>query len=173
MDKSYVFLAVLALAASLAFLAGCVGTSREQANESNSSGLGIFGNPDVFFATLSNSERFAVVMNTTNAQGDESQALYICGAGMAQSWGAIGKNVSYMANYVLQGDICIKGVPGENSTTASNADACVAEYSSIPYVMISYGRPASYFSNTSWEISVNMDYVNQSQCGFQPTESTG
>jgi hypothetical protein len=78
-----------------------------------------------------------------------------------------------MTNYVIEGDVCLKGVPGVNETITSSTNDCVAEYTlpGIPYVTVSYGQPESYFSNSSWRMIVNKEYMKTSDCGFKASDT--
>jgi hypothetical protein len=130
----------------------------------------IYGDPTAFFATISKSRNFSLIMDITNATSDERQVVFVCGAGVARSWaGMEGTNISFMRNYVIEGNDCTKGTPSINETTTTTSEDCINSYSQAPYVYVSYGPSESYFSNSSWKIIVDRAYIQNSECGFKPS----
>lgn len=169
-------LAVLFAAFFSILLSGCalLTPPLQQGNTTNNThDYRIYGDPSVFFDSMSKSSDFSVVMDITDAQGDKNPYVFLCGTGIVTSWVGLGKNVSYLTNYVIDGDSCIKGTPTLNETINTTASACAEEFMQHPYAQVSYGQPESYFSNLSWKMIVNEEYMQRSECGFsqsQPTE---
>ena len=156
-------------------LPGCVFlTQPPQENATNSThDYRIYGDPSVFFDSMSKSRDFSIIMDITDAQGDKNQYVFLCGTGIVASWVELGKNISHLTNYVIDGDSCIKGVPTLNETINTTTQACREEFIQYPYAQVSYGQPESYFSNSSWNMIVDEEYMKRSECGFsqsQPTE---
>jgi len=172
MNKLFLLL-LFAIAFSLILSAGCLQTNPPMNETNTTHEYKVFGDPSVFFASLSKSKNISLIMDLTNTEGEDRQAVIACLIGVAKSWGELGKNVSFMTNYAIEGDTCLKGVPGINETTATSTSACVAEYTTpgIPYVAVSYGQPESYFSNSSWRIIVNKEYMKISDCGFKASDT--
>lgn len=170
--KPIFYFTVLAIAISVIFMSGCTMPWQSTNNTTNQTQeYSIYGDPSQFFATLSVSNNFSVVMDLTNAASENAQAVIICGTGMAQSWGALGKNVTYMRSYVIKDNLCTTGVPGINETREITPAECESEYLQGPYTYISYGPSASYFSNSSWKIVVDNEYIKNSECGFKPSDT--
>jgi len=135
----------------------------------------IYGDPSVFFDSMSKSKDFSVVMDFTGPGSDEKNGTVIlCGIGIISSWTELGKNMSYLEIYALEdGDKCTKSLPGMNETNLMTIEECTDSYTSMPYAYVSYGQPESYFSNSSWKMIVDEEYMKRSECGFsqsQPTE---
>ena len=168
-------LAVLFAAFFSLLLPGCAFLAQPpQENTTNQThDYRIYGDPSLFFDSMSKSRNFSVVMDITSAQGEKNQYVFLCGTGIITSWVGLGKNVSYLANYVIDGDSCIKGIPTMNETINTTAAACTEEFTQHPYAQVSYGQPESYFSNSSWKMIVDEEYMRKSECGFSQSQSTG
>ena len=157
---------------SFIFLAGCLQTN-PPVNETNTTQeYRIFGDPSVFFASLSKSRNFSVVMDFTGeGPAEKNSTIILCGVGIISSWTDIGKNISYLMIYTLEDpDKCTRSLPGMNETYNTTIEECRNLYTVAPYSYVSYGPPETYYTNSSWKIVIDKDYIQTSECGFKPNE---
>jgi hypothetical protein len=170
-------LAVLFAAFFSILLSGCAFlTQPPQGNVTNDThDYRIYGDPSVFFDSMSKSRDFSVVMDFTGSGSDEKNGTVIrCGVGIISSWTELGKNMSYLGIYALEdGDKCTKSLPGMNETYTMTIGECADSYTSMPYAYVSYGQPESYFSNSSWKMIVDENYMQSSECGFSQSQPIG
>lgn len=122
-----------------------------------------------FMFTLSESDELAIVENITGAAGKQSQYVFVCGAGLAGSWGRLGRNLSTLHMYIIENENCIYSNPilvnetGELFVTRTVPE-CIAEYENMPYFYIQYGPSFSVFTNSTAHIHI--DETFEYECSF-------
>lgn len=122
--------------------------------------------PD-FEKTLFETEEIAIVMNATDLPSERARYVYMCGAGLAGSWGKEGKNISKLYNYVIDGENCILGIPGANLTQMKNTSECIMEYAQVPYFYIAYGPSFSIFTKTTATVFIDESWEGECSYYFQ------
>ncbi|VVB74104.1 Uncharacterised protein [uncultured archaeon] len=140
-------------------------------------GQNLSGNIEGFQSSLLASDEMAIVMNVTGLESNYSRYVYACGAGLAGSWGKLGKNVSNLHIYVLEGDACTYSNPLMSANTVSNetesrtsAD-CMAESSAKVAFEIRYGPGYSIFTDRRAYIFVDENF--EEECSFRTSDSSG
>ena len=156
---------------ALFIFAGCVLPWQNQGNNSNTTNTTheykIYGDPSEFFSALGGSDNFSVVMDFRNSISENSnQTVIVCSAGLITSWTGLGKNITNLRIYALEDNNCILSNPFLNETLNFTDLECQSRYVAGPYVYVMYGNPESYFSNSSWKVIVDKEYVEKSECGF-------
>ncbi len=139
------------------------------------------GNVQEFSETLYNAESISIVANVTDLDASNSQYVYACGAGLAGSWGKLGKNISMLSVYVIEGDSCTYSSPSLNESQVSNetsvktASECIAEIESANLnpahvtFYIRYGASYSIFSVNTAFIFVDESFTDE--CSFRISSS--
>ena len=121
-----------------------------------------------FLASILTSDELAIVMTISNIAPSQSQLIYTCGVGFAGSWGALGKNISNLHLYVIEGDNCTYSTPipsnKTNLTTVRQASECEAEYREKARFDIRYGPSSTIFTNRS--AFVLIDETFGADCSF-------
>jgi hypothetical protein len=113
-----------------------------------------------FKKVLLASDSLTIIENLTDVPESRRYLVINCGTGLARSWGSIGKNISKLSIYVINGNECYYSYPTMINVTGKlyelrNLSEC--RYSS-PYFYISYGQPSSVFTNDSATIYVDESY---------------
>lgn len=134
-------------------------------------GQNMSGNIQTFLVSLNASDDLSILMNVIGLDTNHSQYVYACGAGFAGSWGQIGKNISNLRIYVVDGDNCtfggpvVKGSSLSNTTESEPASACASAAAKTVSFFIAYGPSYSIFTDTAAYIFVNENFT--SGCSFQ------
>lgn len=122
-----------------------------------------------FTATLSAAESLAIVQDVTGTTANQSQIVFSCGAGLAGSWGRLGRNISNLHIYIIDGESCLYSTPvmvnvtGQLYTEKSTSE-CMGTYSALPRFHVSYGPSFSMFTNTTATIYVDENF--KGECKF-------
>ncbi len=125
-----------------------------------------------FSETLQASNELGIVMNVSSAAADQARYLYACGAGLAGSWGKLGKNISNLHIYVVSDSECTYSNPIlQNNTITKTPKECVDENANRTYFDIKYG--ASYSIFTDHVAYLFVDETFEQECKFEVSQSTG
>jgi len=142
------------------------------------------GNIQEFSESLYSAESIAIVANVTGIGANLSQYVYACGAGLAGSWGKLGKNISMLSIYVIEGEDCtfsspkITGSQVSDATSLKSARECMEEVSSANLdpthvsFYIQYGALYSIFNAKTAFIFVNEDFRDECSFRIPSSEST-
>jgi hypothetical protein len=125
-----------------------------------------------FTKTLFYADSLSIVENLTDVPENLRYVVMNCGTGLAKSWTEIGKNISKLYIYVINGNECYFSYPTMVNVTGKlyevrNISEC--NYSS-PYFYISYGSSFSIFSKNNAIIYVDENY--KGGCFFKITNET-
>jgi hypothetical protein len=120
-----------------------------------------------FTKNLFYADSLSIVENLTDVPENLRYVVINCGSGLAKSWGDIGKNISKLYIYVINGNECYYSYPTMVNVTGKlyelrNLSEC--KYTT-PYFYISYGSSFSIFSKDNAIIYVDENY--KGECFFQ------
>ena len=142
------------------------------------------GNMQEFSESLYNAESVSIVANVTGLEASSSQYVYACGAGLAGSWGKLGKNISMLSIYVIEGDSCTYSSPSltesqvSNDTFVKTSSECVAEIESANLdpthvtFYIKYGASYSIFNTKTAFIFVDESFADECSFRIPSSEAT-
>jgi hypothetical protein len=136
----------------------------------------VSGNIESFQASLLASDEMGIMMNVTGLDSNHSRYVYACGAGLAGSWGKLGKNISNLHIYVIEGDNCtysnplMSGGSVSNATESRTSADCLAESSARVSFEIMYGPEYSIFTDKRAYIFVDENF--EQECSFRTSGST-
>lgn len=127
-----------------------------------------------FTATLRQTSTLAIVQDVTGTTGNQSQIVFTCGAGLAGSWGRLGRNISNLHIYIIDGEQCLYSNPIFVNTTgqlySENTTAdCIAKYTEMPFFYVQYGPSFSMFTNTTATVYVDESF--KGECSFKLPEA--
>lgn len=138
--------------------------------------LNMSGNIESFQASLLATDEMSIIMNVTGLDSNHSKYVYACGAGLAGSWGNLGKNISKLYLYVIEGDNCTYSSPTmsenqlSNATSSSTAAGCMTDAANRVSFEITYGPGYSIFTERKAYIFVDEKF--DQECSFR-TSSAG
>jgi hypothetical protein len=126
-----------------------------------------------FKIALESTDTLAIVQDVTDLTANQSRIVFTCGAALAGSWGGLGRNISNLHMYVIEGDSCLYSSPTFVNETGKLYDErtraqCVAEYTKVPYFYIKYGPSFSVFTNTTATIYIDENF--KGRCAFGVSE---
>jgi len=108
---------------------------------------------EVFLVNLIESDNLAIVMTVTDTTDSQAALIYNCGVGFSGSWGSMGKNISNLDLYVIEGDKCTYSTPSQrnlaNESTVFTSDECTAAYADSTRFDIRFGPSSTIFTNRS------------------------
>jgi len=145
-------------------------------SNSNQTGTNMSGNIQAFQASLLGSDEMGIMMNVTGLDTNRSRYVYACGAGLAGSWGKLGKNVSNLHIYVIEGDNCTSSSPVvaegslSNATESRTSSECAAESAGMVSFDIRYGPGYSIFTDRTAYIFVDENF--DQECSFRTSGSS-
>lgn len=139
-------------------------------------------NIEDFKVSLLNAESMLIVENVTDLTSGNARYVYACGAGLAGSWGKIGKNISSLYIYVIDGNECTFSSPSitnnelSNESTVTTTEECmnrIAEMQKNDLAVtfeIRYGPLYSIYETNKAYLFVNEDFTEE--CSFRLSESS-
>ncbi|MEM3408170.1 MAG: hypothetical protein QXW80_02330 [Candidatus Micrarchaeia archaeon] len=139
------------------------------------------GNIEQFKESLLNAEGIIIIDKVTGLSSDKAKYIYACGAGLAGSWGKIGKNISNLYTFVIDGEECTYSSPRlinnelSHESTATNTNECIKKIREMQknplYVTfeINYGPLYSIYETHAAYLFVNEDFVEE--CSFRTSET--
>ena len=142
------------------------------------------GNVQEFSESLYNAESISIVANVTGLAASSSQYVYACGAGLAGSWGKLGKNISMLSIYVIEGDSCTYSSPSltesqvSNDTFVKTSSECMEEIESFNAdpghvtFYIQYGASYSIFKISTAFIFVDESFTDECSFRIPSSEAT-
>jgi len=150
-------------------------------NIKNETSTKFTGSVQDFTLSLQNAEKMIIIENVSDLTSNNSRYVYACGAGLAGSWGKIGKNISNLYVYVIDGDSCLSSTPklvdnqleSETQKTTLQCQNEIADFESDPSTVlfyINYGPSVTRFSTKSALILVDKDFTDE--CSFRFPETT-
>ena len=150
-------------------------------NIKNETSTKFTGSVQDFTLSLQNAEKMIIIENVSDLTSNNSRYVYACGAGLAGSWGKIGKNISNLYVYVIDGDSCLSSTPklvdnqleSETQKTTLQCQNEIADFESDPSAVlfyINYGPSVTRFSTKSALILVDKDFTDE--CSFRFPETT-
>ena len=163
------FVVFIILIAAIASQGKPLWQPQQQSNQtSGAAGL------EAFKATLENTEEIAIIQNLTGAPVNTSQFVVMCAAGLANSWGKMGKNLSKLHIYAIEEGSCLYSTPTMSNETGKlyvekTIDDCVKEYTKMPYWYVAYGPSFSTFTNTTAITYVDEAFKGECAFGFPET----
>ena len=123
---------------------------------------------EAFLANLIESESLAIVMTITGTTADQAALIYNCGVGFSGSWGSMGKNISNLDLYVINGDVCTYSTPrqtnGTNKSVELTTDTCTADYADSTRFDIRFGPSSTIFTNRSAFVLIDQQFG--ADCSF-------
>jgi len=140
-------------------------------------GPNMSGNIEGFQSSLLASDEMGIVMDVVGLEPNHSRYVYACGAGLAGSWGKLGKDVSRLHIYVIDDSGCTYSNPLMSSGSVSNATEsrtsieCMAESSNKVSFEIKYGPGYSIFTDRRAYIFVDENFMEE--CSFRTSSSAG
>ena len=140
-------------------------------------GLNMSGNIEGFQASLLASDEMGIVMDVVGLDSNHSRYVYACGAGLAGSWGKLGKDVSKLHIYVMDDSGCTYSNPLMSEGTVSNATEsrtaaeCMADSASKVSFEVKYGPGYSIFTDRRAYIFVDENF--EEECSFRTSTSPG
>jgi hypothetical protein len=139
--------------------------------QNQSQGQNMSGDINSFRDSLMAADSMGVVMNVTDINSSTAKYVYACGAGLSGSWGKLGKNISNLYIYVIDGDSCTSSRPimtegnVSNATESKTSAECAAENRDRVAFDIRYGPGYSIFTERTAYIFVDETFVDE--CSFQ------
>jgi len=155
------------------------------AKNDSTSTINYTGNVDQFSQSLLNAESMAIVANVTGLTTNDSRYVYACSAGLAGSWGKLGKNISELSIYVIDGDECTFSSPSmsesqiSNQSTVRTTKECVDELNlaSLKPTQVSFqvqfGSLYTIFSTKTAYIFVNSQFTDECSFRIPTAQDTG
>jgi len=136
----------------------------QPSNQTNQTGTGAA--LEKFLENLQASQELGIVMNISDTNSSHVKYVYACGAGLAGSWGRLGKNISSLNIYVVNETGCIYSNPSlQNQTVIKTIDECVSENRNRTFFDIRYGASYSVFTPTVEYIFVDETFTDE--CSFR------
>jgi hypothetical protein len=147
----------------------------------NETSIKFTGSVQDFALSLQNAEKMIIIENVSDLTSENAKYIYACGAGFAGSWGKIGKNISNLYVYVIDGDSCLSSTPkivdnqlqSETQKTTLQCQNEIADFERDPSTIlfyINYGPSITRFSTKSALILVDKDFTDE--CSFRFPETT-
>ncbi|MEM4590177.1 MAG: hypothetical protein QXK21_02840 [Candidatus Micrarchaeia archaeon] len=139
------------------------------------------GNIEQFKESLLNAEGIIIIDKVTGISSEKAKYVYACGAGLAGSWGKIGKDISNLYTFVIDGEECTYSSPRiinneiSHESTATNTNECIKKIKEMQknplYVTfeINYGPLYSIYETHAAYLFVNEDFVEE--CSFRTSET--
>lgn len=139
------------------------------------------GNIEQFKESLINAEGIIIIDKVTGISSEKARYVYACGAGLAGSWGKIGKDISNLYTFVIDGEECTYSSPRitnnelSHESTATNTNECIKKIKEMQknplYVTfeINYGPLYSIYETHAAYLFVNEDFVEE--CSFRTSET--
>ena len=142
----------------------------------------INGSIQEFKESLINAQTLAIVEDVTSLPSNNTRYVYSCGAGLAGSWGKIGKNISNLYVFVIDGNECTFSSPKlvenqlSNESTVVTKEECMSMIKQLDEnpthvtFYIQYGPLYSlYYTKTAY-LFVNEQFGEE--CSFRISDST-
>jgi len=160
-----------------------ISTVPQPINIKNQTSKKFTGSLQEFTESLQNSEKLVIVENVSDITSENARYIYACGAGLAGSWGKIGKNISNLYVYVIEGESCLYSNPkltdnqidSEIQKTAVQCENEIADFENDPLAVlfyINYGPSITRFSTKSALIFVDKDFTGECSFRFSETDTS-
>lgn len=139
------------------------------------------GNIEQFKESLINAEGIIIIDKVTSLSSEKARYVYACGAGLAGSWGKIGKNISNLYTFVIDGEECTYSSPRivnnelSHESTATNTNECIKKIKEMQknplYVTfeINYGPLYSIYETNAAYLFINEEFTEE--CSFRTSET--
>jgi len=147
--------------------------NEQPSNQSQTNNSGSGGLLEQFTASLLEANELGIIMNVTGTESTNARYVYACGAGLAGSWGKLGKNLSGLHIYVFDDTGCTYSNPSlQNQTLNKTVADCAAENENQVRFDVRYGASYSIFTKTAAYLFVDETFQDECRFGLPQDEST-